>query len=53
MSRDQCLSKAIHCERLALECRDSTDRGMLRMTAEHWRTLARAAKPAPRDEGGV
>ena len=44
MSRDECLSKADHCERMAQSRHDCIDRRVLQVTAEHWRTLAREAR---------
>ena len=40
----ECLPKDEHCDCMAWAGADAVDRCVLRTTANHWRTLARAAK---------
>ena len=44
MSALECFEKARQCEELAGACIDPLQRNMLRETAQHWRTLGRAAQ---------
>ena len=44
MSALECFDKANQCEELARACMDPLQSNMLRETAQHWRTLGRAAQ---------
>lgn len=46
MSALECFEKARQCDALARACLDPLQRSMLRETAQHWRTLGKAARAA-------
>ena len=46
----ECLLQACYCERMAHDLFDPSDRRTMLVIGEHWRTLARTAKPTGSDD---